>query len=171
MVDVAPAHAASAERDPKSYASSARMGAWVLRLIIAALFLYAAAIKIDDPTKFAQDIRSYQVFSQTATNLMAYTIPWLELVVAILLVIGFWRREARLLIAGMLIAFTILKAIALSRGLPLDCGCFGDTMLAELSRGWNGVWLNLALLLALLGDVLLGKTSTTSTQPHVANVV
>jgi uncharacterized membrane protein YphA (DoxX/SURF4 family) len=137
---------------------------WVLRLFVAGLFIYAAVIKIDDPTKFAKDIRNYEMFPPTTTNIMAYTIPWLELMTAVLLVTGFWRLEARILIGSMLGAFTVLKLIALLQGLPLDCGCFGNSILAELSKGWNGVWLNIGMLIALLGDAFLTRPANKPTQ-------
>lgn len=132
--------------------------AWILRMLVAGLFIYAAVIKIDGPSKFATDIRKYELFPEALTNVMAYTIPWLEFITASLLITGLWRLEARILILGMLVSFTVLKIVALNSGAALDCGCFGDTLLAELSKGWNGVWLNIGMLVALLIEALLSKS-------------
>lgn len=143
---------------------------WILRMLVAALFIYAAVIKIDDPTNFAKDIRNYEVFSETITNVMAYTVPWIEFVAATLLVIGIWRLEARVIIGGMLVAFTVLKVYVLTQGHELDCGCFGDTLLAKISTGWNGVYFNIGMLLALVVDAWLTRPGKTPAKTPEAAV-
>ncbi len=124
--------------------------AWLGRLTVAFFFFYAGSIKIGDPTQFAWDIRGYAVFPEVGTNAMAYLIPWFEVVTVTLLLIGLWRKEARLLIQLMLVAFTTLKIYALLNGHDLDCGCFGDSFLGRVSKGWDGVWMNLGLITVLL---------------------
>jgi len=131
--------------------------AWACRLVVAGLFLYAAGIKIGDPTAFARDIRGYELFPEIATNALAYLLPWLELASAVLLIVGCWRREARLLILAMLVGFTALKVIALGMGHDLNCGCFGDSVLSRMSVGWWGVWLNLGMLAGLAAELLIER--------------
>lgn len=130
---------------------------WLARILVAAIFLYAAGMKIVAPDQFAMDIRSYQLFPFQITNAMAYIVPWIEVLTAVALLIGLWRGAARLLLLFMLVAFTALKAYVLVVGLNVDCGCFGDSLLAEMSQGWNGVWLNL-ILIAAIGLETLGVT-------------
>lgn len=124
--------------------------AWLGRLVVAGLFLYAAAIKIVDPQAFATDIRGYEIFPTAATNAMAFLIPWVEVSTAVLLLVGVWRREARWLIICMLAAFTVLKVYALATGHDLNCGCFGDSFMGRISVGWVGVWLNVGMLVLLI---------------------
>lgn len=131
--------------------------AWFCRLAVAGLFIYAAVLKIGDPTAFAKDIRGYELFPEVATNTLAYLLPWLELSTALLLVVGYWRREARLLILAMLVAFTALKVVALGMGHDLNCGCFGETFLSRISVGWWGVWLNIGLLAGLAAELLIER--------------
>lgn len=119
---------------------------WVGRLSVAGLFIYAAVMKIAAPPEFAKDIRAYELFPAAVTNIMAYTVPWIEVAAAGLLVLNIWRREARLLIVLMLVAFTLLKGYALATGSDLDCGCFGDSIIARFSSGVSGIWFNLGLL-------------------------
>lgn len=142
--------------------------AWPARLLVAGLFVYAAVKKIADPAAFAADIRGYELFRVALTNAMAYTVPWIELSTAVLLVAGLWRGEARWLIGLMLVAFTVLKVVALELGHALDCGCFGDSLLGRLSVGWYGVYLNLVLLAALGVDGLAAWRLRAGRRPAAA---
>lgn len=100
--------------------------AWLARLVLAGVFLAAAAPKLLDPAAFAEAITKYQVFPDAAVNLIATVVPALELVGALALLTP-WRRGAALLLVGMLLAFTVLLAVSLARGLDLSCGCFGTS--------------------------------------------
>ncbi len=100
--------------------------AWLARLVLAGVFLAAAAPKLLDPAAFAEAITKYQVFPDAAVNLIATVVPALELVGALALLTP-WRRGAALLLVGKLLAFTVLLAVSLARGLDLSCGCFGTS--------------------------------------------
>lgn len=119
---------------------------WSARIIVAGLFLLAAGIKIAKPGEFAKDIASYTIFPREIINVTAFVVPWIELLTALALLVGLWRREARMILIAMLVAFTILKSWVMLDGLDVDCGCFGDSLIGQLSKGWNGVWLNLVLI-------------------------
>jgi putative oxidoreductase len=98
--------------------------AWLARLVLAGVFLAAAAPKLLDPAAFAEAIAKYQVFPDAAVNLIATVVPALELVGALALLTP-WRRGGALLLVGLLLGFTVLLAVSLARGLDLSCGCFG----------------------------------------------
>ena len=149
VAETRPAASAPARRGPSV---ALRVIAWTARLAVAAVFFNAAWAKILYPAQFGKDIRSYLLFPVEFTNIMAFTIPWIEAVAAGLLVLGFWRREARLLVGLMLLAFTPLKAYAAYFG--LKCGCFGDSWMATLTDGWYGVAFNGGLLALLLVEWL-----------------
>ena len=60
-----------------------------------------------------------------AVLLLAVTLPWLEVVVGLMLVTGFWRREAATVTAGLLVVFVVAVSLALLRGIDIEnCGCF-----------------------------------------------
>lgn len=98
--------------------------AWLARLILAGVFLAAAAPKLLDPAAFATAIANYQAFPDGTVNLIAAVVPALELVGALALLTP-WRRGGALLLAALLLGFTVLLAVSLARGLDLSCGCFG----------------------------------------------
>ena len=88
---------------------SAVAWSWTARILVAAVFLAAAYGKIQDPIRFAEQIQDYRLVPIAWTHAMAFIVPWVELLTIALLLTGFWRREARALIAAQLIVFTAAK--------------------------------------------------------------
>jgi cobalt-zinc-cadmium efflux system protein len=127
---------------------------WALALVVGGVFLYACWDKILEPRKFAAIVYQYQVIGPSArvgflpANLLAVTLPWVELVVGLLLVTGLWRREAAAVAGGMLVMFLAAIGIATAQGIDVaNCGCFS---VGEHGRtpGWQLVLQDLALLTA-----------------------
>lgn len=102
-----------------------RIGEWLARLTVAGVFLAAALPKIADPLAFATAITNYRVFPDGLLHVIATVVPALELVGAFAVLTGWRLRGGAWLLGGMLLAFTVLLAVSLARGLDLDCGCFG----------------------------------------------
>ena len=123
----------------------------VTRGLIGGLFLIAGFGKVLEPRQFADGIRAYELLPASIVLGAAYVLPWLELAGGFLLVIGFGRGVARLLIAVLLVVFTVSKCYALARGLEIDCGCGGDfVFLKYIYNNPQGIFTNL-ILLGLLG--------------------
>jgi uncharacterized membrane protein YphA (DoxX/SURF4 family) len=125
---------------------------WGLAILLGAVFVYASVDKILEPVEFAKIVYHYRLIGPSQqvgplpANLVAVTLPWIELVVGLLLASGVWRREAAVVAAAMLVAFLVAVGAAMARGIDLEnCGCFsvgGD--------GGRSVGLGL-----LVGDALL----------------
>lgn len=103
----------------------ARAGLWLARLVLAAVFLAAAAPKLADPLGFAAALANYRIFPDALLNVIATVVPALELVGALAVLTGWRLRGGAVLLAALLLGFTGLLAASLARGLDLDCGCFG----------------------------------------------
>ena len=101
------------------------VGAWLARLVLAGVFLAAAAPKIADPLGFAAALANYRVFPDVALHPIATAVRARELVAALAVLTGWRLRGGLWLLGGLLLAFTGLLAATLARGLDLDCGCFG----------------------------------------------
>jgi uncharacterized membrane protein YphA (DoxX/SURF4 family) len=130
--------------------SFCRVVEWTARLLVAALFAYTGATKINDLDTFVKEVRAYQLIPLSTSNVLAYTLPWLEVGTAVLLVMGLWRGAARTLLIAMLIVFTAAKSYVLGMGRTLECGCVPTgSMLHFLFNGWIGVLTNVVLLLLL----------------------
>jgi uncharacterized membrane protein YphA (DoxX/SURF4 family) len=107
------------------------------RLLIGILFVYASVHKIADPADFAVSIRNYMVFPSAWTNIVAITLPWVELGAGGFMIVGIQTRPAALLTTGMLGAFLGALIYAYSIGLDIDCGCFSS---AASSTGRVGIY-------------------------------
>jgi len=98
----------------------------VLRLLLAAVFLYAAYTKLRQPwLLFAMSIDSYQLLPQWAVLFVARTLPWMELLLGLLLASGYVLPYAALATSAQLLVFFSVMARAYAKGLGIDCGCFG----------------------------------------------
>jgi uncharacterized membrane protein YphA (DoxX/SURF4 family) len=97
-----------------------------LRVILGAIFAYAAWIKLRDPwAVFAISIDSYQVLPMWAVEVIARGLPWIELLLGILLIAGLWRGISATAASLLLAVFFSLMIRAMAKGLQIDCGCFG----------------------------------------------
>jgi putative oxidoreductase len=145
------------------------------RLYLAAIFLFACWHKILDPAGFALDIATYQILPLGLVNPLAIMLPWVELAAGLMLLLAFRTRAAALLVAGMMVMFTVAIAIAVAKGLDMSCGCFASQASAEDPISWRTVmrdlsWLLLAAYVLIfdrrpLGlDLLLGRRKIPSTQ-------
>jgi uncharacterized membrane protein YphA (DoxX/SURF4 family) len=95
------------------------------RLTLAIIFFYAGIEKILHPQEFAVAIYNYQLLPGFAINLMAVVLPWLEVFIAVSLVLGIYARGAALISALLFLIFAMALTINLARGLDISCGCFG----------------------------------------------
>jgi uncharacterized membrane protein YphA (DoxX/SURF4 family) len=116
---------------------------WLGRIVIAVIFIYAGLAKLirwdlhlphmsfpfpwkdTIPTSlFAAQIDSYQMVPPWASLFIAHWLPWAEILVGVLLLIGWrlhiWATFVTLIIGGFFVA--VLRAYAL--GLDINCGCF-----------------------------------------------
>lgn len=119
-----------------------------IRLVIGGYFLYAAVPKIAEPLPFATSIMHYELMPAWAINAFALVIPWLEVLVAVCLLVGYRVRTSALVTAGLLVMFTTAVAIAFARGLEIDCGCFGDQ--GGDTVGWPKILTNTAMIAGCL---------------------
>ena len=88
------------------------------------VFIAASVPKILDPAGFSRNIFHYEILPGNLVNAVAITLPWIELLVGICLVVGFRLRGAALVAIASMVIFTAAMSSALARGLNIDCGCF-----------------------------------------------
>jgi uncharacterized membrane protein YphA (DoxX/SURF4 family) len=103
-----------------------RLAALALRLALGAIFLYGAYAKLREPWQlFAMSVDAYGVLPHWGVIAVARTLPWAELVIGVLLVVGWLPRLFSAAAALLLLGFFTLMVSAYLRGLQIDCGCFG----------------------------------------------
>jgi uncharacterized membrane protein YphA (DoxX/SURF4 family) len=111
-----------------------------LRLVLGGLFVYASFDKIAHPAAFARIVYQWQIAGPVASNVVAVTLPWLELVAGALLIAGAWKREAALVIALLLVVFLAAAGSVLARGIDVEnCGCTSVAK-TEGTSSWPPAW-------------------------------
>lgn len=127
------------------------IAAWLPRILVAGLFAYTGVYKLRDLGQFIKEVQQYQLIPIYWSHLFAYSLPWLEIFAALLLLVGLWRGAARLVLLGLLVSFAVGKSYAEAQGyLDAGCGCLPkDSPLYILFGGWMGVVTNIVLIALL----------------------
>ena len=130
-------------------AAPLRRGAQV---VLGLLFLFAALAKIVDPSSLAKEVHNFRLVPFWSEHLVAMTLPWVELMAGLALVLGIRARAGAWLTGLLLLAFTFGVALAMARGLNFECGCFGTA--AGTRVGWAKLGENLGMIaLAAVGSL------------------
>jgi uncharacterized membrane protein YphA (DoxX/SURF4 family) len=115
------------------------LAGWTARAALAAVLVYAGAVKALDPAAFARAIEHYRLLPHPLPAVVAVYLPWLEIACGAAL---FWprlRRGALMLSLALCLLFCAVIASAMVRGLDISCGCFG-------SGGVEGASIGLSLV-------------------------
>jgi hypothetical protein len=108
-----------------------------VRWVLGAIFVFASLDKILHPASFAQMIYNYQILPGALINLMALMLPWLELLLGFLLILGgAWLRPAVILSNVLLVVFFGALLYNLARGLDIHCGCFNTSTKGDPTQIW-----------------------------------
>jgi uncharacterized membrane protein YphA (DoxX/SURF4 family) len=95
------------------------------RLGLAAVWLVSGGLKASDPDQTYVAVRAYQVLPKPAIEPVAAVLPWFEIALGVLLLVGVGTRAVAVISAIVLLMFMAGVAQAWARGLSIDCGCFG----------------------------------------------
>ncbi len=97
----------------------------LVRLGLGGVFLAAGGLKIENLQKSAMSVRAYELLPVGLANFLGFVLPWIEIGMGLLLVVGVAVSIVGLLGALTMFAFVVAIAQAWARGLSIDCGCFG----------------------------------------------
>jgi len=118
----------------------------VCQILLGFTFLVSGLAKIGDLQSFSEQVHNFRILPIAAENLVAMTVPWVELVAGLAMVLGTKSRSAALLALMLLGLFTLAVGLAMARGLDFECGCFGT---ADGTRvGWTKILMNLTMFAA-----------------------
>ena len=121
------------------------------RLILGGVLLAAGGLKMGNLQKSAMSVRAYELLPIDLANFFGYVLPWIEMGMGLLLIVGAVVSIMGLLGALIMLAFVVAIAQAWARGLSIDCGCFGGG--GEIDPGETKY---LSTILRDLGFFLLG---------------
>lgn len=108
---------------------------WIVRVLVGVLFVFSGLVKLNDPMGFAFKLEDY--FAADVLNLpfltpialpLAIAIVTVEIVLGIMLLLGFRVRLTLNLLLAMIVFFTFLTFYSAYFNKVTDCGCFGDAI-------------------------------------------
>ncbi|MDQ2846747.1 MAG: DoxX family membrane protein [Actinomycetota bacterium] len=97
----------------------------VVRLGVAAVWLISGFEKASDSLQTIVAVRAFQILPETAVHPVAAVLPYLEIALGLLLLVGLAIRLTAVISAVMLVIYIAGVISAAARGLSIDCGCFG----------------------------------------------
>src|SRR6266849_188932 len=109
---------------------------WLGRLVIAGFFIYAGYAKIflhimhpRPPIGvalafFALQVGSYQLLPPWGVNFVAHTLPFAEIALGLLLIIGWQLRIWAVLSTLLILGFFAAVVRSYAMGMQINCGCF-----------------------------------------------
>jgi len=139
-----------------------RIVIWLGRIVLAGFFIYAGYAKLFRPdltprvppkmalTLFAMQIDSYQMVSGNISKWVAHTLPFAEIAIGLLLLVGWQLRIWATIITAIVAGFFFVVVRAYAMGLQINCGCFAKPEPLTLGTVFrDGALLLLAVLMTV----------------------
>ena len=105
-----------------------KYGQWfglLSRLTLGGVLFAAGWLKIFTPAKSQMAVRAYEVLPIPLANFLGIFLPWFEVGLGVLLILGIAVRLSALFGGALMVVFIAAISQAWARGLSIDCGCFG----------------------------------------------
>lgn len=131
---------------------------YVMRFAVGALFIFSGFIKANDPLGFSYKLEEYfevfkadtgfaffEQFAHIALPL-AILICASEIVLGVMLIIGFRTQLTLWLLLAQIVFFTFLTFYSACYNKVTHCGCFGDFLKL---KPWESFWKDVALMVAI----------------------
>lgn len=97
----------------------------VARLFLGIVLIWAGTAKVGRPLTSQRAVQAYEILPNDLAGYIGLALPFLEIVLGILLVLGLFTRPVAVISTLLMVVFIIGISQAWARGLTIDCGCFG----------------------------------------------
>jgi len=134
----------------------------LFRLILGGIFIFTGFAKVNHISALINEIKQYQILPYALASVYGHVLPYLEIVVGVLLVLGIVLRISASIAGLMLISFAVAKIVAIIRGLNISvCHCFGPAvpLLSNQSLAIDFIMLLLAIQIILFRNKLFSISS------------
>ncbi len=97
----------------------------ISRFVLGAVLIAAGGLKAFVPAEAASAVAAYKILPTQIAHIAGYALPWFEIAIGLLLLIGISVRMSAI-ISGVIMVIFIAAIISVwARGILIDCGCFG----------------------------------------------
>lgn len=142
---------------------SSHWGMLVARFVLGFVFTLAGMSKVRARSEFEKMIANYNLLPPGEARLISIVLPWTELLIGALLLLGVFTPVATVIVAGLLVAFVGIAVMNAVRGKEAGCGCFGPRWHSK--AGWLTVAARNMVLLALAGYLLIPRLTSSLAAP------
>jgi len=129
-----------------------RVVIWIGRLLLGAIFIYAGYSKIFLPntnfwpyfilkfsitmnlTNFATQVEAFKMLPGWAVQFVAHTLPFAEILLGLLVLIGWRLRIWSSLLTVLMLGFTFAVLRAFILHMDINCGCFATPQPVNLQK-------------------------------------
>ncbi|PYU47856.1 MAG: hypothetical protein DMG53_07890 [Acidobacteria bacterium] len=150
---------------PSSPLNLRRAIIWIGRLVLAGIFIYAGYAKLTMGMRprpplgvalsfFALQVDSYRILPSWGVKLVAHTLPFAEIGLGLLLLIGWRFRIWATLVTLIMLGFFAAVVRSYALGMQINCGCFATPeplTIKTVIR--DGALLALALLMTIFAFI------------------
>ncbi len=98
---------------------------WILRIGLGVFFVWSGVVKLQDLQAFTEAVGNFQIVGEPWDAVIAYSLPWVEIFAGLAVASGFGKSGGLVIIIGMLVVFNVAIAWVWSKGLNINCGCYG----------------------------------------------
>jgi uncharacterized membrane protein YphA (DoxX/SURF4 family) len=145
---------------------------WSGRLVLGGIFIYAGYSKIFLPnlilsplfalkfslstnlSNFANQVESYKLLPPWGVNFVSHTLPFTEMALGLLLLLGWRLRIWATCVTLLMLGFLIVVSRAYLLHMDINCGCFATPEPISLKKIFeDAVLAGLALLMTILAFV------------------
>lgn len=144
----------------------------IARLILGGIFVYAGISKIFFPNThlwpmfvlkfsistnlatFAQQVESYKLLSPVGVDFVAHTLPFTEIFLGLMLLIGWGLRIWASLVTLLMLGFLTVVTRAYLLHMNINCGCFATPEpLTGMTVVRDSLFVGLALLMTVFAFI------------------
>lgn len=122
---------------------------WTLRIVLAAIFLYAGIVKSTASEQFLIALAPFTFLPEALLVPISFWLPVAEVLIGLLLLIPPTHKLGAGLALALLLIFIAVLAWALSQGIIVSCSCFGED---DAPSAWK-------MVVAIFRDLLLAAAA------------
>lgn len=128
-------------------------------ILLGLIIAVSGAGKLPGQTEFA-DVLLGSFYTPVIAKMIAHGLPWVELILGVLLVLGIFPRIAAAVCLPLIAGFMANNAWAIRHGTDFgSCGCFGifEELFGAMTP-WQAMGLDIAMLCLALIIILFNPT-------------